>query len=252
MIIVGFFAGIICAFFIAKWAKKEWIKKGHGTAVSTLGSVSLGICTFIMFLVASIVMSSKSDVSDQAQQTSVVSAPQTNAENNIQKIAEQPIQENIPSLNMTAEEFRKNLNAQLKKANVSYLRPIAEFDIEQGKTRDSFQVTLTKEIGIMGTINKNGEMFGITLIMANSDETGKPAVDMLLLSSMVALAVNPELDGSEAGEMIIDLTKKAVDGIDQPDNSHTKTIGSNRYFSIASRQIGLWIGVEPALAKAEE
>lgn len=207
---------------------------------------------FVGGLVGTIILSgigAMTDPNSSMQQGSAPVPQQT--QTTVQTLVDQPAKEKSPSLKITAEDFRKNLNAQLKKADVSYLRPIAEFDLDKGKIRDSFQVTLTKEIGIMGTVNKDGELFGITLIMANSDESGKPAVDMLLLSTMVALAVNSELDGSEAGNMIIDLTKKALEGIDEPDNSHTKVVGKNQYFSIASRQMGLWVGVEPANAKSE-
>lgn len=149
------------------------------------------------------------------------------------------------NLGLSVEEFRKNLNTQFKKADVSYLKPLTEFDIDQGKVRDSFQVELTDEVGLVGTVNKDGLMHGLTLIMTKSDESGKPAMDLVLIATILALTVNPELDGAEAGQMILKLTKDAVEGLDNPENTHIQVIGKNKYFSLASKEMGVWIGVEP-------
>lgn len=143
------------------------------------------------------------------------------------------------NLGMTAEQFRKNFNAELKKLDIDSLRPLGEFDIKTNEFRDSFIVQITDDIGMTGFINKDGQLSELLLIMGSSN--AKTGTQMLLLSGITSNVINKN-DKKVAADILVDLMMKAMNGIEKPENTHEKMVNGIKYYSLASPEMGLWVG----------
>lgn len=165
-------------------------------------------------------------------------------------IAIEPVREvvklDLPSLGMTPEQFRIGLNQQLKNADVSYMRPIGEFDLKVSDDGESsFNVAFSDAVGLVGSANKNGEVDGLTYIMAKSDQAEKAAMDVVLLAALTARVLNPDVPKEVTSKSVLTLMTKAAKGLENENNSHQEVHGGIKYFAIAGSYTGLWMGFEP-------
>ena len=146
------------------------------------------------------------------------------------------------NLGMTPEQFRQKFNAQLKALGIETIRPVAEFDVRKGEVRDVFQVMFTDDIGLTGTVNKDGFLREILFIVGRTDNYQKAGMDMVILSGVTAKVISPDTD---AGNELVKLITAALKNIGQEDNTHRKVIGDVEYYAMTGELAGLWVGVSP-------
>ncbi len=172
----------------------------------------------------------------------------TTTEPKTEKVAEikpEPVPVKLETnLGMTPEQFRKAFNEQLKKHDISFIRPLGEFDINQGDVRDSFLVQFSDDLGMTGTVNKDGMLREVLFIMTNSNETENPVPNMLIVTATTSNILNSK-NTKDGADTLIDLIKKSMEGMENENNTHSKFIGNIKYYALASREVGLWVGFSP-------
>ena len=151
------------------------------------------------------------------------------------------VEENI---GMTPEEFRKKFNAELKKHDISFIRPLGEFDIRKGDVRDSFLVQFSDDLGMTGTVNKDGMLREVIFIMTNSNPNENPVPSMFVVTGTTSNVLSN--NSKEGTDSLVDLIKKSMEGMNDENNTHSKIIGNIKYYALASPELGLWVGVSPA------
>lgn len=156
----------------------------------------------------------------------------------------EPVVEKVETnLGMTPEQFRKKFNAELKKHDIDFIRPLGEFDIKKGNVRDSFTVQFSTDLGMTGTVNKDGMLREVLVIMTNSSEAENPVPSLFVVTGNISnILSNNSKQGTES---LVDLIKKAMEGIEKNDNSHSSVVGDVKYYALASKEIGLWVGFSP-------
>lgn len=147
------------------------------------------------------------------------------------------------NLGMTPEQFRKKFNTKLKELDIDSIRPVAEFDIKDGSVRDTFQIMFTQDVGLTGTVNKDGSLRELIFTVGGTKEYEKAMMDLLILSGITAQVISP---GTEAGNELVKLITAALKNIGKEENTHEKVIGDVEYYALASEVTGLWVGVSPA------
>lgn len=162
-----------------------------------------------------------------------------------QEVEPTKVESNELTLDLTPEEFRQKFNAQIRQADVSYLRPVAEFDIETGEINDAFKVYFSKGVGMIGSVNKNGKLNSITFIMTKADEGLAEPASLMLLSAFAARAFNPEFPAKETANAVAQLLGDAAENVDEKENLHKKIFGKVQYVATAGKYIGLWMIFEP-------
>ena len=147
------------------------------------------------------------------------------------------------NLGMTPEQFRQKFNAKLKELDVNSIRPVAEFDIKDGSVRDTFQVMFSQDVGLTGTVNKDGYLRELIFVVGGTKEYEKAMMTVLILSGVTAQVISP---GTEANNELVKLITAALKNIGKEENSHKKVIDGLEYYALASEATGLWVGVSPA------
>lgn len=174
------------------------------------------------------------------KKTAIKAAPVEPIAEKVEVVQPVIVEEN---LGMTPEEFRKKFNAELKKHDVSFIRPLGEFDIKKGNFRDSFIVQFSDDLGISGTVNKDGMLREVLVIMTNSNEAENPVPNLFVVTGTTSNILSN--NSKEGTESVVDLIKKAMEGMKNTKNTHSKVIGDVKYYAIASPEMGLWVGFSP-------
>lgn len=170
--------------------------------------------------------------------------------NSVEPASSQPVAEPAQqNLGVTAEEFRQKFNAELKKADLSDLRPVAEFDIKQGEKAGTFNVMFGDALGMMGIVDKQNNLTSLVFMMGRTDEGDKVGVNLLVLSSFAARVLNPEADSKETATTLMRLIQKAMKDPTAENNTHRQVFGNIKYYALASTYTGLWVGFEPVEEK---
>ncbi len=145
-------------------------------------------------------------------------------------VLEPEIQEN--DLGFTPEKFRKDLNAQLQKVNVSYLSPVMEFKRENGEVNNTINYMFTEAVGLVGTVNKtNNNIKEITLIYGGDSE--KDVADYLIVAGSIANAISP--NSTELPKRILDLMNQALE---KKNENHSFSSQGITYTANASETLG--------------
>lgn len=158
-------------------------------------------------------------------------------------LAAQPVEQK-PNLGMTHEQFRKALNAKIRATGISWLQPVAEFDIDRGEGQPTFKAVFG-DIGLVGAVSDDGTLQDLTFIMGKSEKGVETASSMVLLCSMTAQIIYPDIPKNEIGPMVMALIEQAMSEKDTKENGAKKTIGQVKMWSMASDQLGIWFGFSP-------
>lgn len=186
-----------------------------------------GICLLLSFISLAMVGVFAPEVEDKtkvAQQEPISSLEKQTA------VLEPEIQEN--DLGFTPEKFRKDLNAQLQKVNVSYLSPVMEFKRENGEVNNTINYMFTEAVGLVGTVNKtNNNIKEITLIYGGDSE--KDVADYLIVAGSIANAISP--NSTELPKRILDLMNQALE---KKNENHSFSSQGITYTANASETLG--------------
>lgn len=109
---------------------------------------SFGICLLLSFISLAMVGVFAPDVEDKDEY--------------VQNVKAEPLKEvnkavDEKDLGLTAEQFRKELNTQLQKVNVSYLNQVQQFKNETGEVNNTINYMFTEAVGLVGTVSKQND-----------------------------------------------------------------------------------------------
>lgn len=197
---------------------------------------------------------------DEAAETTVVEPeqPQPKADEEPVVAPVQPLKEADPkpvkaqakqseTFGMTVSEFGNAFMAHAKEAGLGDHAWERDPELSKGAVDDSFTVMLRDDLAMNGTVDKNGELKGITYIMGKTDEGDTAAMNMLVLGGLTARVLNPNVSPNKASEAISDLMISAVETFEKTGSAtETKTVGDVKYTVVASKSLGLWLAFEPA------
>lgn len=148
---------------------------------------------------------------------------------------------------ITVNEFGRTLMAEAKDLGLGDHAWGSDPELKKGAVNDTFTVMLRDDLALNGTVDKNGELKGITYIMGKTDKGDEAAMNMLLFGGLTARALNPNVPPKKASEVVGDLMVSAVEKFKKTGSAtETKTVGDVKYTVIASKSIGLWLAFEPA------
>ncbi|WP_228155131.1 hypothetical protein [Acinetobacter ursingii] len=236
-----FIVFIVTCVFMAKPSLSQF-KNRHALTRKQIALYGFGTC-FVLFALIGIFAPkppvSTTSVANDKKIEPVTVEPKVEKADTV-KAESVKVEEN---LGMTPEEFRKKFNAELKKHEIDFIRPLGEFDIKNGNVRDSFTVQFSTDLGITGTVNKDGMLREVLVIMTNSSEAENPVPSLFVVTGNISnILSNNSKQGTES---LVDLIKKAMEGMKNKENTHSKVIGNVKYYAIASPEMGLWVGFSP-------
>lgn len=141
----------------------------------------------------------------------------------------------VNDLGFTSEEFRKDLNVQLQKINISYLSPVEQFESETGEVNNTINYMFTDAVGLVGTVSKKTENIKeITLIYGGDSE--KDLADYLIVAGSIANAISP--NSTELPKRILDLMNQALE---KKNESHSFSSQGLTYTANASDVTGFML-----------
>ena len=159
-----------------------------------------------------------------------------------QRNAEQEVEvQPEKSLGLTVEQFRTKLNDEIIQADLETVKPLKQLKVEG----NVFKVNnlANKNIGLVGKVNKNGEIESLVYIVGALKDSSDIATAMIY-PGLTAKILSPEIQTEKKTKTLIKLMTKAAEGIDKTENFHKESIGGISYYSTASKDLGLWIGFE--------
>ena len=159
-----------------------------------------------------------------------------------QRDAEQEVEvQPEKSLGLTVEQFRTKLNDEIIQADLETVKPLKQLKVEG----NVFKVNnlANKNIGLVGKVNKNGEIESLVYIVGALKDSSDIATAMIY-PGLTAKILSPEIQTEKKTKTLIKLMTKAAEGIDKTENFHKESIGGISYYSTASKDLGLWIGFE--------
>lgn len=137
---------------------------------------------------------------------------------------------------LSVDDFRKKMNTQLKKVDVSYLPQIEQFEKDTGEVNDTIKYMFTDAVGLVGTVNKtNGNIKELTLIYGGDSD--KDVVDYVVIISSIANAIAP--NNTELPKRIVDLMNEALTS--KKGENHSFSSQGYTFTAIASEQLGFVI-----------
>lgn len=148
---------------------------------------------------------------------------------------------------MTVDSFGKALMVQAKDSGLGDHAWGNNPKLREGAVNDSFTYMIRDDLAMNGTVDKNGELKGITYIMGKTDQGEEAALNMMVFGGLTARTLNPNVSPKQASGVVGELINIAIDKYEKTGSAtETKTIGDVKYTVIASKSLGLWLAFEPA------
>ena len=187
-------------------------------------------------------IAAENKVAEQQRKADEIAEAQKEKLADQQRDAEQEVEvQPEKSLGLTVEQFRTKLNDEIIQADLETVKPLKQLKVEG----NVFKVNnlANKNIGLVGKVNKNGEIESLVYIVGALKDSSDIATAMIY-PGLTAKILSPEIQTEKKTKTLIKLMTKAAEGIDKTENFHKESIGGISYYSTASKDLGLWIGFE--------
>jgi len=151
--------------------------------------------------------------------------------------------EEIPhSIGMNADQFKKAFNEASNSIGTDL--KIGNLKIEEGPMQNTFNHSFTKNLSMVGIVNKiDGSVRSVTFIGAG-DGTAKSGADIILSMGLAIMTTNPELSENDRGNILRELG--LMDGGDVL-NLDKDTIRNGIKYSLnTSKELGIWFTASSA------
>lgn len=149
----------------------------------------------------------------------------------------------VKNLGMTPEEFRKAFNGIVVQIDAGY--KLAKFDIEKGDVNNTFNRSLGRNVGLMGSVGKqDGKLKELMLIVAGGGEKTEDMLRPVVMILTASQALNPQVDKGENSKIVMDMAKQALANIDTG-KPIERTVGQLQYTASASQLTGLMFAISP-------
>ncbi|MGP5360513.1 hypothetical protein ACTXL1_06870 [Psychrobacter celer] len=147
---------------------------------------------------------------------------------------------------ITPDEFGTLLSAEAEKVGLGDIA-VGKFNVTEGAVNDVFIEKLSDAIAMNGTVDKNGELKGITFIMGQTDKGDTEIMNMMMMAGLSARAINPDQPKEQTAGALTEVVVEAMKQYgEKGEGKASKTVGDVKYSSIANGTIGLWAVIEPA------
>lgn len=127
---------------------------------------------------------------------------------------------------ITLAEYEKRVDLLSKKLglydeNEPAPTPIV---VEKGPINDAFMDKFTEDVGMVGTIDKNGSIKELTCIMDKAFQSELNVTTIAAASAMNAVLLNPELDFYQSMEFFSGLIQEANDEFENTGSSEKREV----------------------------
>lgn len=147
---------------------------------------------------------------------------------------------------ITPDEFGKRISAEVKKVGLGDV-PIGKFNVQKGAVNDVFTEKLSDAVMMNGTVDKNGELKGITFIMGQTDKGDQEIMNMMMMAGLSARALSPDLPKEQTAGAITETVVEAVKKFNETgDGKASKVVDGVKYGAMANKEVGIWAYFEPA------
>lgn len=192
------------------------------------------VAGMISFAISAVLMpDQKSEVVSNGKVSAVATTVSDSSEN-----AVKPKPQN--SLGITPEEFRKSFNSIVGQINTDWM--LAELDIEQGDVNNTFKRMLSKNIGVVGTVNKADGSLREIMVMASGSTDPAENLKAITVILAVSQSINSGTPKEENSKAVSDMVQTALKDI-KTGKPVEKNVGNLRYTASASEYIGLMFSV---------
>ena len=146
---------------------------------------------------------------------------------------------------ITPLEFSRRFSAEAEKVGFGEV-PYGDFETTKGAVNDTFSAMLSEAIAMNGTVDKNGELKGITFIMGKTQNGDKEGLSMVILAGLSARAISPDVPKEESAGTVMKVLEEALEGFQASgEGEASKVVNDVKYTASASKTIGIWIVLEP-------
>jgi len=160
------------------------------------------------------------------------------------KVAEPVAQDK--TFGITLDEFGSRLSAEAKEVGLGDIA-IGKFNLQEGSVNDVFSEKLSDAIAMNGTVDKNGELKGITFIMGQTDNGDTEIMNMMMMAGLSARAISPDQPKEQSAGALTEVVVEAVKKFgENGEGAASKTVGDVKYSSTANGTVGLWAIIEPS------
>lgn len=147
---------------------------------------------------------------------------------------------------ITPNEFGNRISAVAKEVGLGDI-PVGSFNVKKGEVNDVFIEKLSDAIAMTGTVDKNGELKGITFIMGRTENGDTEVINMMMMAGLSARALSPELTKEQTGGTLTETVAEAVKQFAETgDGKASKVVDGIKYGAMANKEIGIWVYLEPA------
>lgn len=177
----------------------------------------------------------KSNTSGTTSTTSV-------SENNTNESKSTQVEEKAFSIKR--DDLMAGINNQIEALKLKSIKPIKKFKIDGNLFTGE---SSSESVAFMGNTNDAGYVTQITYVMDSGITKNQEALfNALVLPLATAKELNPNVDQKILSETVMELMGEAAEGIENPKNTHTQTIGNVEYTTRANKAIGLWFSFTPS------
>ena len=141
----------------------------------------------------------------------------------------------------SAQEFKNNFNSFSKTYKLG-LR-ITKLNIQQGDANNTFTYILSKQVGLVGTINKTDNSLISISMVGQGNGSLQSGVDIIATMTCIIGAVDTSLSATER-KSIMDQLGFFTKNVDLYNLTNQTTVDGIRYFINSSYQVGIICGAE--------
>jgi len=147
---------------------------------------------------------------------------------------------------ITPLEFSRRFSTEAEKVGFGEV-PYGDFETTKGAVNDTFSVILSEAIAMNGSVDKNGELKGLTFIMGKTQNGDTEGLNMAMMAGLSARAISPDLPKEESAGTVMKVLAEALEGFQaNGEGESSKVVDDVKYTAFASKTVGMWIVLEPA------
>lgn len=203
-----------------------------------------------------------SEPQTSAEKSSDMLSPEENEAAVTAPIAKKPITESKPTVEkteakksvekqdktfgITVPEYEKRILALAKDLGIGDFKgePIK---ITKGEVNDTFTIKSNDSFGVVGIVDKNGELKGLTNILGKTEPGDNQGTSFLLMAGMDARVLVPDVPKEQVGEALFELMQKSIEEAKETGSSkNSKVVGAVNFTVSISKYTGIQIIFTPA------
>lgn len=155
-----------------------------------------------------------------------------------------PVNKPNKTFGITPDEFGLRMSAEAKEVGLGDIS-VGSFNIQEGAVNDVFTEVLSDAIAMNGTVDKNGELKGITFIMGQTDKGDTEIMNMLMMAGLSARSLSPDLPKEQTAGALTQIAAEAIKQFGETgDGKASKVVDGIKYGAMANKSIGIWVYLE--------